>query len=89
MKQVQSFLGLANYYHCFIDGFAKIAVPLMDLLKKEKRWKWTLTQQNTFDKLKRRITSAPILQAPDMKLPFIVTTDASDTAVGEVLSQMK
>jgi len=41
IKDVQKFLGLVNYYHRFIEGFASIARPLHDMVKKDKKWDWT------------------------------------------------
>ena len=52
VKDVQKFLGLANYYHWFIEGFATVARPLHDLVKKDKRWNWTERQEKAFQELK-------------------------------------
>ena len=88
VKQLQSFLGLINYYHRFIKNLAKISAPLTDLLKKSRNWEWTVQEQQAFQELKDQITTALVLQPLDMDLPFIVTTDASNTAIGGVLSQV-
>jgi hypothetical protein len=78
-------LGLANYYCQFIEGYSKKATPLSDLLKKNRCWDWSSECQLTFDKLRRAVTSAPVLKLPDFKKSFEVHTDASDKAVGGVL----
>jgi len=88
VKQLQSFLGFINFYRRFIEGFAKIARPLNDLTKKTVSWTWGEKQQVAFDLLKQRVTSAPILIQPDVRKPFRIETDASDYAVGAVLSQL-
>jgi transposase InsO family protein len=91
-KQLQSFLGLANYYRRNIEGFAHIAGPLTDLLRKEctsVSAAWTTGCQKAFDELKRRLTTAPILAHPDFSKPFLVKPDASAYGVGAVLSQVR
>jgi len=87
VKEVQSFIGLCNYYRLFIKDFAKIANPIHKLTRKNVPFKWDKDQQKAFDKLKYLFTSAPILMNPDSNKPFVVETDASNFAVGAVLSQ--
>ena len=87
VKEVQSFIGLCNYYRLFIKDFAKIANPIHKLTRKNVPFIWGNDQQHAFDKLKEMFTSAPILRNPDSNKPFIVETDASNFAVGAVLSQ--
>jgi len=87
IKDVQSFLGLAGYYRKFIEDFSKIAKPLTKLIKKGEKFNWTAEQQNAFQSLKEKLISAPILNYPDFQREFLVTTDASDYAIGAVLSQ--
>ena len=87
VKQLQSFLGFINFYRRFIEGFAKIARPLNDLTKKSTKWTWEEKHQMAFEALKSRVTSAPILIQPDVHRPFRLETDASDYAIGAVLSQ--
>ena len=84
---VQKFLGLASYYRNFIPGFARIAAPLTDLLKKEKQFIWTENEDEAARRLIGHLTSSPVLALPDFDKPFFLTTDASDTAVGVMLSQ--
>jgi len=87
LKELQSFLGLCNYYRRFIQDYSKIAAPLTDLTHKDTPYLWTSQTQEAFDKLKILMASAPVLCIPDPELPFTVTTDASDFAVGAVLTQ--
>ncbi|KAJ3541602.1 hypothetical protein NM688_g6061 [Phlebia brevispora] len=87
VKQVQAFLGFANFYRRFIQDFAKIAKPLTTLTKKDQPWVWGEDQQNAFEALKKAFTSAPILRIPDDVNPFRLATDASDFAIGAMLSQ--
>ena len=87
VTELRSFLGLANYYRRFIKGYSKIACPLTDLLKKEKKREWDAECQAAFQKLKDAITSEPVLRLPDLELSFEVHTDASDRALGGVLVQ--
>jgi len=66
VKDVQKFLGLANYYHRFIEGFAMVARPLHDMVKKDKKWEWTERQEEVFKELKKRFTEELVLAAPDI-----------------------
>ena len=66
VKDVQKFLGLANYYRQFIEGFAFIARPLHDMVKKDQKWDWTERQEEAFRELKKRFTKEPVLAAPDL-----------------------
>ena len=89
---LRSFLGLANYYRRFVKNYSKIAAPLTALLSAgtPKVWlptTWTDDHTAAFQALKDALVSAPVLQAPDFSKPFTVKTDASDYAIGAVLSQ--
>ena len=86
-KEVRSLLGMCNYYRRFIKNYSKLAAPLNNLLKKDEHFLWTTEVQASFDILKQKLTTAPILAFPDMNETFILTTDASNTAIGYVLSQ--
>lgn len=88
-KDIKSFLGLAGYYRRFIPNFAKIVKPLTSLLHKDTEFNFNEQCHEAFNKLKEALTSYPILQYPDFEQEFILTTDASNFAVGSVLSQMK
>ena len=70
-KEVRSYLGLCSYYRRFIKDFAKIANPLNALLKKDVKFKWTETCENSFITLKEKLTSAPVLAYPDSP-PIVV-----------------
>ena len=85
--EVQRFLGLASYYRNIIPGFAKIAAPLTDLLKKDMLLVWTDAEDKVAKGLISHLTSAPVLALPDFDKHFFLTSDASDSAVGLMLSQ--
>ena len=87
MKELRSFLGLANYYRRFIKEYSKITSVLTRLLQKNVEYKWTIECQSAFDELKKRLTQAPVLAFADYSLQFILTTDACDSGIGGVLSQ--
>ena len=87
ISELRSFLGLANYYHRFIKDFAKIAAPLNDLLKKDVTYEWDNNCEKAFTELKNKLISAPVLSIPDQSKPFTLHCDASDLAIGAVLSQ--
>ena len=86
VKDVQKFLGLANYYHQFIENFASIARPLHDMVKKDKKWDWTEKQEKAFKELKERFTKGPVLAMPDIDKKMRMEVDALDYATGGVLS---
>jgi len=86
VKDVQKFLGLANYYWRFIKDFAKIAKPLHQLVRKNEKWRWEEEQEKAFIKLKEIFTTEPVLAAPDLDKEMRVEADASDYAMGGVLS---
>jgi len=86
VKDVQKFLGLANYYRRFIEGFAMVARPLHDLVKKDKKWEWTEREEKAFKELKERFTKEPVLAAPDIDKKMRMEVDASDYVTGGVLS---
>jgi hypothetical protein len=87
ISELRSFLGLATYYRKFVKDFSAIATPLTALLHKDKPYNWEKEQQSAFEQLKQHLVSAPVLILPDPTKPFTVTTDASDFAIGAVLSQ--
>ena len=86
-KEVQSFLGFANFYRRFIEGFSEHTCPLFELMKKEAKWAWGTAEQKAFEGLKQRFALTPILQFADDNLPYWVEADSSDVATGAVLSQ--
>jgi len=87
VHEVRSFLGLAGYYRKFIHGFADVAKPLHDLLLKNQRFEWSAAASDAFTRLKDKLSATPVLRHVDPTLEFTVTTDASDKAVGAVLTQ--
>ncbi len=87
VKDIQKFLGLANYFRRFIRGYSVLAAPLSDLLRKGARFQWGLSQLRAFNALKRSLTEAPVLVTPDVHKPFEVVADASGYAIGAILLQ--
>jgi len=85
MKEVQKFLGLANYYKRFIKDFAKIAALLHMLVRKKQKWKWEKKQEEVFEKLKVVFTTESILAIPDIDRKMRVEVDASDYVTRGVL----
>jgi hypothetical protein len=65
-SEIQSFLGLSGYYRRFIKDFSKIAKPIMKLLEKNKAFEWTAECQASFEKLRKRLTLAPVLVLSDL-----------------------
>ncbi|CCO31575.1 Retrotransposable element Tf2 155 kDa protein type 2 [Rhizoctonia solani AG-1 IB] len=89
VKQVQSFLGFANFLRQLVANFSRMAQPLHNLVKKETTWKWTEREQAAFEELKQAITMAPVLAHADPDKPYFLETDASGAALGLVLSQQQ
>ncbi|XP_036340634.1 uncharacterized protein LOC118750003 [Rhagoletis pomonella] len=87
VKELLSFLQACSWYRRFVPLFADVAKPLSQLTKKNAKWTWTDQQQTAFDKMKRLLTTSPILKQADENLPFILKTDASGYALGAVLIQ--
>ena len=87
VHQIRQFLGLAGYYRCFIPDFSKIAQPMTKLLQKDIKFVWSLACEETFQALKKFLTSAPVLAQLDIDRPFGVYCDASRTGLGYVLMQ--
>jgi hypothetical protein len=85
--EIQSFLGLAGYYKRFIEGFSAIVKPLSSLLEKEKKFIWSETCQNSFDELRKKLTTAPVLALPNIHKSFDIYCDASKQGLGCVLMQ--
>ena len=87
VKEVQSFLGFANFYRKFIDGYSNLATPLTTLTKKSVRFTWSDVAAAAFRSLQQAFTTAPVLRHFQPDLPLTVEADASDFALGCVLSQ--
>lgn len=86
-RELQRFLGLCNWYRRFISDFSRVAVPLTELTRAKIKFKWTAEADNAFVKLKSLLVSAPVLAMPDYSKPFSIACDASDVAIGAVLTQ--
>ncbi|GJX95246.1 ty3-gypsy retrotransposon protein [Tanacetum coccineum] len=84
--QVRGFLGLAGYYRRFIKGYATMAAPLMELLRKDG-FRWGGQKATTFQEIKQQLSTTPILSLPNFKQEFVVEADASDYGIGAVLLQ--
>ena len=89
VRQVRSFLGLANYYRRFVQDFSKIASPLHDLTKNTNKFIWSDDCQSAFEALKVRLITAPILGFPDFNAQFFLCVDASSEGLGAVLEQKR
>ena len=87
LNELRSFLGLAGYYRRFIPDYSETAAPLTKLLKKNCSFEWAEAQQAAFEKLKALLSRRPVLVPPRPEGEFIVDADASDLALGAVLSQ--
>jgi hypothetical protein len=85
-KELQQFLGFTNFYRQFIEGYSKVVKPLTKLTGNEP-WTWQQEQQEAFNKLKKRVCSNPILVIPIDNAPYRLEVDASDFAIGGILSQ--
>jgi hypothetical protein len=89
LTELQSFLGLDNFYHKFMLGFSHIAWALSQITRSggKEKFAWGRSQQEAFDDLKHGLCSAPVISLPDLQQPFEIETDASDYVVGVVLTQ--
>jgi hypothetical protein len=87
VKEIRGFLGCVGYYRRFIEGYAKRAIPLTELLKKDTEFEWTGNRQEAFEDLKIQLATAPILSSPDWTKDFHVTIDASGWCLGSILWQ--
>nr|GEY77768.1 retrotransposon protein, putative, Ty3-gypsy subclass [Tanacetum cinerariifolium] len=85
--EIRQFLGLAGCYRRFIEGFSKIAKPMTKLTQKKVKFEWGDKQEATFQLLKQKLCSAPILALPKGNEDFIVYCDASNKGLGAVLMQ--
>ncbi|KAI8499504.1 hypothetical protein Bbelb_225550 [Branchiostoma belcheri] len=84
--EVRAFLGLASYYRKFVRNFAHIADPLVALTRKHVRFAWDDACQKAFDSLRAALVTPPVLAYPDFTSPLTLYTDASNTAIGAVLT---
>ncbi len=86
---IRSILGLGNYYKRFIKSYSVITAALQELLKKSVHFRRGDIQEQTFINLKDALCKAPVLAYPDPNVPYVVDTDASNLAIGAVLSQVQ
>src|SRR3954469_17070520 len=86
--EVRGFLGLAGYYRKFVEGFSSIARPMNQLLKKDQKFVWSEKCEASFQELKRRLVSAPVLTMPVLTKSFDVYCDSSKIGLGCVLMQV-
>ena len=88
-SQLRAFLGMAGYYREFVPNYAHIASPLHRACQKGDHFKWTAECEEAFRDIKHRLWSAPILAFPQLDVPFILDSDASDSGLGAVLFQVQ
>jgi hypothetical protein len=86
LTELKGFLGICSYYRRFVKGFSQLCTPLTDLTRKGA-FKWSNEAQLTFDKMKKVMSTCPVLSLPDFSQPFILECDASGEGVGVVLMQ--
>ncbi|WMV30689.1 hypothetical protein MTR67_024074, partial [Solanum verrucosum] len=84
---IRSFLGLARYYRRFVEGFSSIDSPLTTLTQMKSKFEWSETCEKSFQELKNRLTTAPMLTLPEGTDGFVVYCDASRVGLGCVLMQ--
>jgi hypothetical protein len=87
VHEIRIFLGLAGYYRRFVEGFSKLAAPLTKLTKKNEAFIWPEDCERSFQELKHRLVSAPILTLPSETGGFVIYSDASYRGLGCVLMQ--
>lgn len=95
VREVRSFLGLANYFRKFVEHYSELATPLVNLTRgnvSSRKSKftsiiWDEACQDAFDRIKAALTNAPVLALPDFTRPFVLTTDASGHTIGAILLQ--
>lgn len=88
VNQLQSFLGLVNYYRCFVPGASCILSPLYELLKKSNKWCWSHSEDEAFNKIKKILASDQVLTHFNPHAKIILTVDASPNGLGAILSQI-
>jgi hypothetical protein len=87
VSDIKSFLCLAGYNRRFVEGFSKISKPMTELLEKSKTFEWTPMRETSFQELKKRLTTAPLLTMPGMEKSFSIYCGASGQGLGCVLMQ--
>jgi hypothetical protein len=89
VRDVRAFLGLASLYRRLVPDFAQTAKPLTVLTRKHQEFTWGPKQQEALECMKERLCTPPVQAFPSFELPFILSTDASQTALGAILSQVQ
>nr|GEZ56425.1 putative reverse transcriptase domain-containing protein [Tanacetum cinerariifolium] len=87
VTEVRSFLGLEGYYQRFVEGFSLLALPLTKLIRKEEKFVWNEEREKSFEELKRRLVSSPVLNLPSGIGGYQIYSDASKKGLGCVLMQ--
>ena len=87
VKEVRSFIGMASYYRSFIENFSLLVKPISELTKKHSKFTWDDEKEKSFQILKDKLCSAPVLAHPNLNHPYKLYTDASDYAIGGILTQ--
>nr|GEW01031.1 RNA-directed DNA polymerase [Tanacetum cinerariifolium] len=87
VTEIRSFLGLAGYYGRFVEGFSRLSLPLTKLMRKGEKFVWNEEREKSFEELKQRLVSAPVLTLPSGSGGFQIYSDASKKGLGCVLMQ--
>ncbi|KAL0540965.1 hypothetical protein IC582_020991 [Cucumis melo] len=87
VSEIQSFLGLAGYYRRFVEDSSRIASPLTQLTRKGTPFVWSPACESSFQELKQKLVTAPVLTVPDGSVNFVIYSDASKKGLGSVLMQ--
>ncbi|KAL4026723.1 hypothetical protein IC575_015162 [Cucumis melo] len=87
VSEIRSFLSLASYYRRFVEDFSRIASPLTQLTRKGTPFVWSPACESSFQKLKQKLVTAPVLTVPDGSGNFVIYSDASKKGLGCVLMQ--
>lgn len=87
VKELQQFLGFANFYRRFIKGYSRVILPMTRLLKKDAKFVWSADAEKAFNHLKEAFRGADILRHFDPTLETVIETDSSDFAISAILSQ--
>jgi len=85
--EVRSFLGMASYYRRFVEGFSKLALPLTRLLRKDNKSAWSEECEASFQELKQRLVSVPVLTIPEESEGLVVYSNTSRQGLGYALMQ--
>ena len=88
VKEIRSFLGMTGFYRDTIPNYAEIAMPLVELTKKNRKFSWGNKQEQAFQHLKIELQSNNVMQSPDINKPYILYTDACDYSIGGILTQV-